>query len=142
MNVKNANEITLLLVEDDDIDAMTIKRSFKKQNITNPVMRVYDGIEALALLKDKKVSQPLVIILDLQMPRMGGIEFLQTLRADPLLSDLVVFVLTTSKAKSDIASSYGEHIAGYFVKGETGERFSGLVNMLKNYFEIVHLNEE
>ncbi|WP_298940668.1 response regulator [uncultured Psychromonas sp.] len=142
MNVKNANEITLLLVEDDDIDAMTIKRSFKKQNITNPVTRVYDGIEALALLKDKKVSQPLVIILDLQMPRMGGIEFLQTLRADPLLSDLVVFVLTTSKAKSDIASSYGEHIAGYFVKGETGERFSGLVNMLKNYFEIVHLNEE
>jgi len=140
--VKNANEITLLLVEDDDIDAMTIKRSFKKQNITNPVLRVYDGVEALVLLKNKEVIQPLVIILDLQMPRMGGLEFLKTLRADPLLSDLIVFVLTTSKEKSDIASSYGEHIAGYFVKGETGDRFSGLVNMLDNYFKIVQLNEK
>ena len=140
--MKNANEITLLLVEDDDIDAMTIKRSFKKQNITNPVLRVYDGVEALVLLKNKEVIQPLVIILDLQMPRMGGLEFLKTLRADPLLSDLIVFVLTTSKEKSDIASSYGEHIAGYFVKGETGDRFSGLVNMLDNYFKIVQLNEK
>lgn len=140
--MKNANEVTLLLVEDDDIDAMTIKRSFKKQNITNPLVRVYDGIEALTLLKESKVTQPLVIILDLQMPRMGGIEFLKVLRADPKLSDLVVFVLTTSKAKTDITSSYGKHIAGYFVKGETGDRFSGLVNMLENYFEIVHLNEE
>jgi CheY-like chemotaxis protein len=140
--LKNTNKISLLLVEDDDIDAMTIKRSFKKQNITNEVIRVYDGIEALALLRTGEITQPLVIILDLQMPRMGGIEFLKTLRADPQLSNLVVFVLTTSKAKSDIESSYGEHIAGYFVKGETGDRFSGLVSMLENYFEIVHLTEE
>ena len=140
--MQNANEITLLLVEDDDIDAMTIQRSFKKQNITNPVVRVYDGIEALTLLKNDEVAQPLVIILDLQMPRMGGIEFLKALRADPKLSKLVVFVLTTSKAKSDILSSYGEHIAGYFVKGQTGDKFSGLVSMLENYFEIVHLTEE
>jgi CheY-like chemotaxis protein len=140
--LQNTNEITLLLVEDDDIDAMTIQRSFKKQNITNPVVRVYDGIEALTLLKNDEVAQPLVIILDLQMPRMGGIEFLKALRADPKLSKLVVFVLTTSKAKSDILSSYGEHIAGYFVKGQTGDKFSGLVSMLENYFEIVHLTEE
>lgn len=140
--LKNTNEITLLLVEDDDIDAMTIKRSFKKQNITNKVVRVYDGIEALTLLKSGEIAQPLVIILDLQMPRMGGIEFLQTLRADSKLSKLVVFVLTTSKAKSDIESSYGEHIAGYFVKGETGDRFSGLISMLENYFEIVYLTKE
>ena len=140
--MQNTNEITLLLVEDDDIDAMTIQRSFKKQNITNPIVRVYDGLEALSLLKKGEVASPLVIILDLQMPRMGGIEFLKTLRADPKLSKLVVFVLTTSKAKSDIVSSYGEHIAGYFVKGQTGDRFSGLVSMLENYFEIVHLTEE
>jgi CheY-like chemotaxis protein len=140
--IENTNEITLLLVEDDDIDAMTIERSFKKQNITNNVVRVYDGIEALALLKSGGVAQPLVIILDLQMPRMGGIEFLQALRADDKLSKLVVFVLTTSKAKSDIESSYGEHIAGYFVKGETGNRFSELVSMLENYIEIVHLTKD
>jgi len=140
--IKNTTKITLLLVEDDDIDAMTIKRSFKKQNITNEVIRVYDGLEALALLRANEITQPLVIILDLQMPRMGGIEFLQALRSDPKLSKLVVFVLTTSKAESDIESSYGEHIAGYFVKGETGDRFSGLVSMLENYFEIVHLSKE
>jgi len=140
--LQNTNEITLLLVEDDDIDAMTIQRSFKKQNITNPIVRVYDGIEALTLLRAGEVALPLVIILDLKMPRMGGIEFLKTLRADPQLSKLVVFVLTTSKAKSDILSSYSEHIAGYFVKGQTGDKFSGLVSMLENYFEIVHLTEE
>ena len=140
--MQNTNEITLLLVEDDDIDAMTIQRSFKKQNITNPIVRVYDGLEALSLLKKEEVTQPLVIILDLQMPRMGGIEFLKTIRADPKLSKLVVFVLTTSKAKSDIVSSYGEHIAGYFVKGQTGDKFCGLVSMLEHYFEIVHLTEE
>lgn len=137
--LRKENEITLLLVEDDDIDAMTIKRSFKNQNITNPVVRVYDGIDALALLRSGEVTAPLVIILDLQMPRMGGIEFLKALRADQSLSNLVVFVLTTSKAKSDVLSSYSEHIAGYFVKGETGDKFSGLVSMLENYFKIVHL---
>lgn len=138
---KDLNGITLLLVEDDDIDAMTIQRSFKKQHISNPVIRVYDGIEALALLRGDKIARPLLIILDLQMPRMGGIEFLTELRADKKLSDLVVFVLTTSKAKSDVLASYSEHIAGYFVKGEVGDKFLGLVNMLENYFKIVHLTE-
>ncbi|ATI03241.1 MULTISPECIES: response regulator [Cycloclasticus] len=135
----NPKDVTLLLVEDDDIDAMTIERSFLKQRIANPIVRAYDGIEALELLRSNKVSRPLIILLDLQMPRMGGIEFLKQLRADETLSDLVVFVLTTSKSEEDMLSSYKQHIAGYFIKGDSGEKFLDIVNVLDSYWKIVQL---
>ncbi|AFT67158.1 response regulator [Cycloclasticus sp. P1] len=131
----NSKDVTLLLVEDDDIDAMTIERGFLKQRIANPIVRAYDGIEALELLRSNKVSRPLIILLDLQMPRMGGIEFLKQLRADEALSDLVVFVLTTSKSEEDMLSSYKQHIAGYFIKGDSGEKFLDIVNVLDSYRE-------
>ncbi|AGS39722.1 MULTISPECIES: response regulator [Cycloclasticus] len=135
----NSKDVTLLLVEDDDIDAMTIERGFLKQRIANPIVRAYDGIEALELLRSNKVSRPLIILLDLQMPRMGGIEFLKQLRADETLSDLVVFVLTTSKSEEDMLSSYKQHIAGYFIKGDSGEKFLDIVNVLDSYWKIVQL---
>ena len=131
-------DVTLLLVEDDDVDAMTIERSFRKQRIANSIVRAYDGIEALALLRSDEVAQPLVILLDLQMPRMGGIEFLKELRADERFAELVVFVLTTSKSEEDIMESYRHHIAGYFVKGEAGEQFLDIVNVLGSYWKIVY----
>ena len=137
--VKDSEDVTLLLIEDDDIDAMTVERSFIKQRIANKVVRAYDGIEALEMLKNGMVKRPLVILLDLQMPRMGGIEFLKIIRADENLADLVVFVLTTSKSESDMLSSYSQHIAGYFVKGEVGEKFLGIVDVLESYWKIVHL---
>jgi len=135
----NSKDVTLLLVEDDDIDAMTIERGFLKQRIANPIVRAYDGIEALELLRSNKVSRPLIILLDLQMPRMGGIEFLKQLRADEALSDLVVFVLTTSKSEEDMLSSYKQHIAGYLLKGDSGEKFLDIVNVLDSYWKIVQL---
>lgn len=135
----NSKDVTLLLVEDDDIDAMTIERGFLKQRIANLIVRAYDGIEALELLRSNKVSRPLIILLDLQMPRMGGIEFLKQLRADEALSDLVVFVLTTSKSEEDMLSSYKQHIAGYFIKGDSGEKFLDIVNVLDSYWKIVQL---
>ncbi|MFT6597900.1 response regulator [Cycloclasticus pugetii] len=135
----NSKDVTLLLVEDDDIDAMTIERGFLKQRIANPIVRAYDGIEALELLRSNKVSRPLIILLDLQMPRMGGIEFLKQLRADETLSDLVVFVLTTSKSEEDMLSSYKQHIAGYFIKDDSGEKFLDIVNVLDSYWKIVQL---
>ncbi|OUR60646.1 two-component system response regulator [Colwellia sp. 39_35_sub15_T18] len=136
---KKPTDVTLLLVEDDDIDAMTIERSFLKQRIANPIVRAYDGIEALDLLRKGDVSRPLIVLLDLQMPRMGGIEFLKEIRADESLSDLVVFVLTTSKSEEDMLLSYRQHIAGYFVKGEAGEKFLDIVNVLDSYWKVVHL---
>lgn len=137
--VGESKDVTLLLVEDDDVDAMTIERSFIKQRIANPIVRAYDGLEALELLRNNKVPKPLIILLDLQMPRMGGIAFLKELRADEELSELVVFVLTTSKSEEDMLSSYQQHIAGYFVKGNSGEKFLDIVNVLNSYWKIVQL---
>ncbi len=135
----NTGEVTLLLVEDDDIDAMMIQRNFLKQRISNRIVRAYDGIEALELLRHNKVPRPLIILLDLQMPRMGGIEFLKELRADNNLSDIVVFVLTTSESEEDMLSSYRHHIAGYFVKGKSGEQFLNIINILDSYWKVVRL---
>lgn len=137
--MSSKEDITLLLVEDDDIDAMTVQRSFVKQRIANPIVRAYDGVEALEMLRAKTVSRPLIVLLDLQMPRMGGIEFLQELREDEALKDLVVFVLTTSKSEEDLVRSYRQQIAGYFIKGEVGESFLDVVNVLDNYWKVVQL---
>lgn len=135
----SAAEVTLLLVEDDDVDVMTVKRGLKKQRIVNPVVHACDGLEALEMLRNGKVKNPYIILLDLQMPRMNGLEFLEQLRLDNDLSRSVVFVLTTSKAEKDITASYSQHIAGYFIKDESGEDFLNLVNMLDGYWKIVYL---
>lgn len=133
-----SKEVTLLLVEDDDIDAMTIERSFKTNRIANPIVRAYDGQEAFEMLKSNNVNSPYIILLDLQMPRMNGIEFLEALRANKELSHSVVFVLTTSKAEEDMIAGYEHNIAGYFLKDESGDNFIDLVNVLDSYWKVVH----
>ena len=127
----SSGEVTLLLVEDDDVDAMTIQRSFKANRIGNPIIRAYDGLAALDMLRNGEIPSPYVILLDIQMPRMNGLEFLEKIRADEALKHSVVFVLTTSKAEEDITAGYQQHIAGYFVKNESGENFIDLVNVLE-----------
>lgn len=136
----NANsQVTIFLVEDDDIDAMAIKRSLRKNCIGNDIVRAYDGLDAFDKLKNEEIASPYIILLDIQMPRINGIEFLQKLRADEALCQSIVFVLTTSKREQDIMASYHENIAGYFVKNEVGENFIDMISLLKNYWKIVHL---
>jgi|TARA_R110001583_G_scaffold37949_2_gene122871 DNA-binding NarL/FixJ family response regulator len=135
---KPGDEVTLLLIEDDDIDAMTVERSFKKNRIANPIVRAHDGRDALEMLQNKKINRPYVILLDLQMPRMNGIEFLEALRADKELAHSVVFILTTSKAEEDMIASYEKNIAGYFLKDESGDNFIDLINVLDSYWKVVH----
>ena len=137
--ISTNNTVSLLLVEDDDIDAMYIMRDFKKRKIGNPFMRAVDGIDALEKLRSGEVKRPFIILLDLQMPRMNGIEFLEELRKDDSLSDSVVFVLTTSKDEQDIVSSYENHIAGYFVKEAPGEGFLSIIELLDGYWRLAHL---
>lgn len=132
-------EVTLLLVEDDDVDAMGIERGFKKHRIANSIIRARDGLEALELLTTKKVPKPYIILLDLNMPRMGGIEFLNNVRDNKDLSNSVVFVLTTSNEDADVMQSYNKQIAGYFLKSETGEGFKNIVDLLDGYWKVVHL---
>jgi CheY-like chemotaxis protein len=85
------------------------------------------------------VPRPRVTLLDLNMPRMNGFEFLQHLRADPDLCDDVVFVLTTSDADTDRVRAYHEHIAGYMVKAAVGPQFSRLAQLLELYHRAIRL---
>ena len=135
---KPLKEVTLLLVEDDDVDAMTIERSFKTNRIANNIIRAYDGLQALEMLRNGEVPSPFIILLDIQMPRMNGLEFLDAIRADKALSSSVVFILTTSKAEEDMSAGYENHIAGYFLKDDSGTNFTDLVNVLDSYWKVVH----
>jgi len=134
---KKMEEITLLLVEDDDVDAMSIERSFKSNRIGNNIIRAYDGLQALEMLQNDEVPTPHIILLDLQMPRMNGIEFLQAIRDDKKLASSVVFILTTSRADDDMTAGYANQIAGYFLKDDSGTNFIDLVNVLDSYWKVV-----
>jgi len=108
-----------------------------------PVVWAEDGLIALAILRgqdpERHIQRPLVILLDLNMPRMNGFEFLQQLRADPALQDEVVFVLTTSDVDADRTRAYHEQIAGYMVKSAVGPQFFKLAQLLLSYASAVKL---
>jgi CheY-like chemotaxis protein len=136
-------EVSVLLVDDDDVDVMAVKRAFQAARISNPITVARDGVEGLARLRGDdgmpKLKRPYVIVLDLNMPRMDGIEFLTELRADEEHHDAVVFVLTTSKDDTDRSRSYDKNVAGYILKSEVGEGFLRLTELLDNFWRVVLL---
>jgi CheY-like chemotaxis protein len=132
--------INVLLVEDDEVDVMNVKRAFRKVNITNPLHVAGNGLEALAMLHGHN-GQPSVvpsdrrlILLDLNMPKMGGIEFLMELRADPKLKRTPVVVMTTSNQDQDRVEAYNLNVAGYIVKPLTPSNFVEMMAALNNYW--------
>ena len=133
--------VNILLVEDDPVDVEAICRAFAKHRIANPMHYARDGIDALRLLRGEdggsRLPQPYIILLDLNMPRMNGFEFLDAIRCDDALSSSIVFVLTTSELDRDRAEAYKKQIAGYIVKDHVGEDFINLMNMLGSYWNIV-----
>lgn len=133
--------VTILLVEDDEIDVMALQRAFRSLKIANPVVRALDGIEALDYLKGTngkpRVPEPTLVLLDLNLPRMGGIEFLEALRQDPALDTTVVFVMTTSADEEDRISAYRRHVAGYVLKHHPAKSFLDAVNMLHSFWRII-----
>lgn len=132
--------VTILLVEDDDVDAIGVERALRKLKISNPVVRARDGIEALELLEMPDViKRPYLILLDINMPRMNGFEFLDKVRNHPILSSAVVFVLTTSYDDQDKIAAYQKHAAGYVVKRKIEDGFMSLIEMLDHYWRIVEL---
>ena len=137
----NYTDATILLVEDDDIDAMSVTRAFNKMSIKNKVIRAHDGLEGLELLRSSAIPSPYIVLLDIQMPRLNGLEFLHEIRQDQNLNQSTIFVLTTSKSDEDIMASYKKNIAGYFIKEQVGEEFLDIAKMLKGYWKIVHLPE-
>jgi CheY-like chemotaxis protein len=137
--------VNILLVEDNDIDREGVRRAFTKHRIANPIHDAYDGIEALELLRgvdgSPPLPRPLIVLLDINMPRMNGVEFLQALRADEHLRDSVVFVLTTSSSDEDKMAAYDLNVAGYIVKSNVGPGFIRLVEMLERYWTLIELPE-
>lgn len=131
--------LNILLVDDDDVDAMGIERAFRQQPWLSSLMRAKNGEEALDMLRAGDAKSPLIMLLDLNMPRMNGFETLAALRADETLRSTVVFVLTTSKNPEEIQAVYQHNVAGYIVKSSRYQDFSHLLVFLDHYWRLVEL---
>ena len=130
--------LNILLVEDDQVDVMNVRRAFEKNRITNPLYVASDGVEALRMLRSGEVpGERRMILLDLNMPRMNGIEFLRELRADPALHLAPVVVLTTSNDERDKIDAYNLNVAGYLLKPVTFINFVEVMAALKKYWTLV-----
>jgi len=132
--------VSVLLLEDDAVDVMNVKRAFKKNNVQNPLHVAGNGLEGLAMLRGEGVPmlepRPKIILLDLNMPKMNGIEFLQHLRADPELKSISVVVLTTSNDDRDVVAAYDLNIAGYILKPVGFESFVEAVRTLNMFWAL------
>ena len=135
--------VTFLIVDDDQVSVMAIKRALKKLRILNPIRVARDGQEALDILRgecgEERILPPYLVTLDINMPRMNGFEFLEEARKDERLHRIVVFVLSTSDTPDDIATAYDQNIAGYIVKDDLGESFVRALDMIESFCRIVEL---
>ncbi len=132
--------INILLVDDDEIDVMNVRRAFEKGKIENPLFHAEDGLAALEMLRDGTVPKHRrLVLLDLNMPRMNGIEFLRELRHDPELHGTAVVVLTTSDEERDRLQAYEFHVAGYLVKPVRFLSFVDLMTTLNRYWTLMEM---
>lgn len=138
--------VNVLLIEDDIIDIEGVKRAFEEKKIANPIWVAQDGIEGLEILRGEngkqRIPSPYLILLDINMPRMNGFEFLDEIRSDDKLKNSVVFMLTTSSDDEDMAHAYAKNIAGYIVKHTAGEGFLEAVSLLDHYWRVVELPKD
>jgi CheY-like chemotaxis protein len=132
----------VLLVEDDSIDAMTVQRAFRDLKVANPLKRATNGEEALAYLKDAANDRPCVILLDLNMPKMNGTEFLRVAKADPALRKIPVIVLTTSSEERDVVESFRHSVAGYIIKPVDYRNFVEAIRTIDVYWTLSELPHE
>ncbi|MHC4187104.1 MAG: response regulator [Planctomycetota bacterium] len=129
----------ILLVEDDAVDVMTIKRALNDVGSENEVIHFVNGELALEYLKDEDHKEPCIIILDLNMPRMNGLEFIRILKAEPELKKIPVVVLTTSTNEKDISESFDSCVAGYMVKPADYEKFVDIMRTISCYWTVSEL---
>lgn len=128
-------EKPIMVIDDDMIDALTVKRAFKDNKITNTIITREDGEAALEYLRDAGNDKPAFILLDINMPRMNGLEFLRELRSDADLALIPVIVLTTSRSERDIAEAYKLGIAGYMIKSVNYADFVHVIATIRQYWE-------
>ena len=130
------NNKPVLLVEDDQVDAMAVQRAFKDLKIINRLDHVRDGEEALDYLRGQKKEKPCVILLDLNMPRMNGVEFLEITKQDQALKGIPVVVLTTSKQEQDKVESFNLGVAGYMIKPTGYMQFVEVIKTIDLYWTL------
>ena len=144
--VHSIASLTILLVEDDPVDVMSVQRAFEQNQVTNSLYVVGNGEEALAFLRHKgqysdpvAAPSPRLILLDLKMPRMGGLELLNIIKRDPDLRRIPVVVLTSSDEESDIQQSFESGVAGYIRKPVTFEKFAQAIKVFDLYWTLSEL---
>jgi CheY-like chemotaxis protein len=133
----------ILLVEDDEVDVMNVKRAFKKHNINHPLYVASNGIQALDMLRNDRnpvfPHERRLILLDLNMPQMNGLEFLEELRSDPKLKFIPVIIMTTSNEERDRMEAYNFNVAGYILKPVTFENFASTMATLNLYWNLCEM---
>lgn len=132
--------VGILCIDDDEIDIMSLKRSFSKLGFSNPLYTATNGAEALELLRGEKGldPRPQIVLLDLNMPKMNGHEFLEQVRADPSLHTLTIIVLTTSALDSDIMSAFQHYVAGYLVKPPSAQGLREALGKLATSWDVMN----
>ena len=131
----NSNK-PILLVEDDEVDIIMVERALKALKVTNSLEVALNGEEALEYLKDSEKARPCIILLDLNMPRMNGIEFLKERYLDDAIKNIPVVVLTSSEDEQDIVRSYSFCVAGYMVKPVDYKQFVETIRVIDLYWTI------
>ena len=135
----------ILLIDDDDVDYMALKRAIERQDLPYTLSRARNGEEGLAILRDESSlahraahdHRAMIILLDINMPRMNGIEFLEHLRNDEALRRLVVFTLTTSHNPRDRDQVYSQNVAGHILKSSLGSDMAELTRLIQQYEDAV-----
>lgn len=131
----DTKSLRLLLVEDDEVDVMNVKRALKRIDVPFAFQQAPDGLEALEYLNNC-TELPQIILLDINMPRMDGLEFLHALRSSPNLKGITVFVITTSDSPDDLRVAYAHNVAGYILKPLSSEKFSNAIERLVGLWRI------
>lgn len=141
--MKDAAHGCILLIEDDEVDVIKVRRAFEKNKLPHPLHVSENGLDALQFLRSKSGEAPSdfpgIILLDLNTPKMNGIEFLRELRTDPRLKHLVVVVLTTSQDERDVVAAYGYNVAGYIVKPVSFQEFVDALSRINSYWSLCEL---
>ncbi|MEM8792216.1 MAG: response regulator [Pseudomonadota bacterium] len=137
------DEVQILIIDDDEVSIMAMRRALRKMKLVNPVRVAHDGVMGLEILRgeagQEQMLPPFIVLLDINMPRMNGHEFLKEVRDDPKLHRALIFVLTTSDAPEDVMRAYDQNIAGYVVKEQPYETFVQTLALVDHVAKLVVL---